>query len=73
MPARNRPIKAARYEPATETAKHFGVSRKTFGKWMKDAALGFPQGIIINHHVYIDISQREAWEIAQAERNTVAA
>ncbi len=66
MPARNRPTKAARYEPATETAKHFGVSRKTLGKWLKDKALGFPPGIIINGHVYIDISKREAWEATQA-------
>lgn len=73
MPAKIKPEKAARYEPATETAKHFGVSRKTLGKWLKDKTLGFPQGIVINGHIYIDISQREAWEAAQVERSTVAA
>jgi len=73
MPAKNRPQKAPRYEPATETAKHFGVSRKTLGKWLKDEALGFPQGIVVNGHIYIDIAQREAWEAAQVERKPVAA
>ncbi len=73
MPTKLRPLRAARYEPATETAKHFGVSRKTLGKWMKDEALGFPQGIVINSHIYVDIAAREAWEAAQIQKGSVAA
>lgn len=73
MPAKLKIPKSARYEPASETARHFGISRKTFGKWLKDQSLCFPHGIVINGHIYIDVEKREAWEAEQIAKSAVAA
>jgi predicted DNA-binding transcriptional regulator AlpA len=52
--------------PAPQLAAELGVSRRTLGRWLRDAALGFPRPKIVNHRLYFERNFIEAWKAAVA-------
>jgi hypothetical protein len=52
--------------PSTQLAAELGVCRRTLGRWLDDAGLGFPRPKIVNHRLYFERSSIEAWKAATA-------
>jgi predicted DNA-binding transcriptional regulator AlpA len=52
--------------PSTQLAAELGVCRRTLTRWLHDAGLGFPRPKIVNHRLYFERSEVEAWKTAVA-------
>lgn len=68
------PIEISRKElddswiPAPRVAAHFGVTRRTLGRWLKDEVLDFPRPESRNKRLYFKASEIAAWEKAPRAR-----
>lgn len=54
--------------PATPVRARYGVSDMTIFRWLADPKLGFPQPIRINGRRYWRLSDLQAFEARQAQR-----
>jgi hypothetical protein len=51
--------------PAPRAAAECNVVRRTIGRWLLDADLGFPAPIEINRRLYFRRSELEAWKLSR--------
>jgi predicted DNA-binding transcriptional regulator AlpA len=59
--------------PSTQLAAELGVCRRTLGRWLDDAGLGFPQPRIVNRRLYFERSEIDNWKTATAVKAAEAA
>jgi predicted DNA-binding transcriptional regulator AlpA len=52
--------------PAPELAAELGISRRTLARWLREIALGFPRPKIVNHRLYFERGEVDAWKTATA-------
>jgi predicted DNA-binding transcriptional regulator AlpA len=51
--------------PAGTVAAECHVTRRTIGRWILDAAIGFPAPIEINKRLYFKRAELEAWKLSR--------
>ena len=51
--------------PAPETAREFGINRRTLARWWANPAMQFPQPTRINGRLYFSRSALEIWKSAR--------
>ncbi len=51
----------------------FGICSRSLDRWIVNASLNFPQPLMINSRRYFYLDEIEAWERAQAAKNSTRA
>ena len=52
--------------PASQIPLRFGISSRTFERWLRDPALNFPRPIVINRVRFFSVAELRAWEASRA-------
>lgn len=58
--------------PKTAVAAAFHVAPRSIDRWVRDAALGFPQPTMIRKRCYFDAAELEAWKAARLRKSIAA-
>jgi MerR HTH family regulatory protein len=54
--------------PTRLVCARYGVTDRTVARWARDAALNFPQALVVNGRRYYDADELTQWDRANAGR-----